>query len=42
MIQPLLLVFIISQEDTIETLSISNINLSLVLKRLDSFFQVIL
>ncbi len=42
MIQPLLLVFIISQEDTIETLSISNISLSLVLKRLDSFFQVIL
>ena len=42
MIQPLLLVFIISQEDTIETLSISNISLSLVLKRLDGFFQVIL
>ena len=42
MIQPLLLVFIISYEDTIETLSISNINLSLVLKRLDSFFQAIL
>ena len=42
MIQPLLLVFIISQEDTIETLSISNISLSLVLKRLDSVFQVIL
>ena len=42
MIQPLLLVFIISQEDTIETLSINNISLSLVLKRLDSFFQVIL
>lgn len=42
MIQPLLLVFIISQEDTIETLSIGNISLSLVLKRLDSFFQVIL
>ena len=42
MIQPLLLVFIISQEDTIETLSISNISLSLVLKRLDCFFQVIL